>query len=205
MASVEKLMLWLGYNYQLMVQREPEMVNHTRTWKVEHEDKDDEYFVTVERTFYHEHYHKCYPYMGNILDRLRVRGHRAGWSYEYDNDQDSPTYGKKYARIVFTVKGGPKTIETSVELVEQALTNDAANAPKPTTTDKVEVLKNQHFGRHGAGDWKGLVRHQDKSIVEAWAANLKRNYHPCGYGTTTDIYQEDDFWYCKWSRYGSCD
>ena len=63
-----------------------------------------------------------------------------------------------------------------------------------------------HSGRCGAGDYSGVVRAPSKDIVEKWCEALKRDFHPAGYGTRTEVRKglKSDNWYASYSRQGSC-
>ena len=63
-----------------------------------------------------------------------------------------------------------------------------------------------HSGRWGGGTYKGIVK-GTKVEVEKWCKALKNDYHPAGYGTTTEIRKgkKTNTWYAQYSRQGSCD
>lgn len=45
-----------------------------------------------------------------------------------------------------------------------------------------------------------------KAEAEAWAASYKREYHPCGYGTTLDVKPcHDGTYVVQGYRFNSCD
>lgn len=63
-----------------------------------------------------------------------------------------------------------------------------------------------HTGRRGAGIYKGIIK-GTKAEVEKWCEALKKDYHPAGYGTTTEVRKglKTNTWYAQYSRQGSCD
>ena len=62
-----------------------------------------------------------------------------------------------------------------------------------------------HTGRCGAGTYEGIVV-GSKAEIEKWCEALKKDFHPAGYGTVTEVRKglKSDKWYASYHRQGSC-
>lgn len=126
------------------------------------------------------------------------------------NSVESITINNK--TLVFATNG-TTTKEQITKQLSKKLFNIATTAganmreakPKTYNVD-INIVRGTHTGRIGAGKYTGVIS-GTKDQVEVWCEALKRDYHPAGYGTTTEIRKglKTNTWYAQYSRQGSCD